>query len=167
MQWKRAFSHLFATRGDLARAFPPRSLAAIEAAIGETELAHSGEIRFAIESGLDPYLALKGLGTRERAVQVFAETGVWDTHHNNGVLVYVLLADRAVEIVADRGYNDRVAADEWSAVCRAMEAAFREGRHEAGALDGIRRVGAIVAGHYPATPGGPNPDELSNRPVLL
>ncbi|MFO1406273.1 MAG: TPM domain-containing protein [Steroidobacteraceae bacterium] len=167
MHWKRALTHLLATRGDLARAFPPRVLAAIESAIAETERAHSGEIRFAIETSLDPVEALKGRRPRERAVQVFAETGTWDTELNNGVLVYVLLADRAVEIVADRGHNDRVAADEWAAACRAMEAAFREGRYEAGAVEGIRRVGAIVARHYPATPGAANPDELPNRPVLL
>ena len=167
MQWKRALSHLLATRGDLARTFPPRTLAAIEAAIADTERSHSAEIRFAIEPALEPLEAFRGRGSRDRAVQVFAETGTWDTELNNGVLVYVLLADRSVEIVADRGYNGRVAAEEWTAACRAMEAAFREGRHEAGAVEGIRRVGDIVARHYPAAPGASNPDELPNRPILL
>jgi uncharacterized membrane protein YgcG len=167
MQWKRALRHLLSTRGDLNRAFPPAALDAIERATAASERRHSGEVRFAIESALDPFDALRGLAPRARALQLFGELGVWDTEHNNGVLVYVLLADRDVEIVADRGLNGRVSAAEWTAVCGAMEAAFREGRHEAGALEGLRRIDELLAREFPAVAGARNPDELSNRPVML
>jgi uncharacterized membrane protein len=167
MQWKRTLRHLLSTRGDLNRAFPPSALEAIERAISASEQSHSGEIRFAIESALDPLDALRGHAPRARALQLFGELGVWDTEHNNGVLVYVLLADRDVEIVADRGYNGRVSAQEWAEACGAMEAAFRDRRYQAGALDGIRRVGDLVAREFPAAEGERNPDELSNRPVVL
>ena len=167
MQWKRTLRHLLSTRGDLDRAFPPSALEAIERAIAASEQSHSGEIRFAIESSLDPLDALRGHAPRARALQLFGELGVWDTEHNNGVLVYVLLADRDVEIVADRGLNGRVSAAEWTAACSAMEAAFREGRHEAGALEGLQRIGALLAREFPVAAGSRNPNELANRPIVL
>ena len=167
MQWKRALRHLLSTRGDLNRAFPPSALDAIERATAASERAHSGEVRFAIESSLDPVDVLRGQAPRARALQLFGELGVWDTEHNNGVLVYVLLADRDVEIVADRGLNGRVSDAEWAAVCGAMEASFRAGRHEEGALEGLRRIDELLSREYPAAPGARNPDELPNRPLVL
>jgi uncharacterized membrane protein len=167
MDWKRWFKHLTATRAGLRRAFPPGTLSAIEAAIAESERRHSGEIRVAIEASLDPVHVRHGRGPRERAIEVFAQLAVWDTDANNGVLVYVLLADRGVEIVADRGYNGRVSAREWASVCRAMESSFRAGRFEQGAIEGLARVSELVAVHFPAGPGSRNPDELSNRPAIL
>ncbi len=167
MDWKRWFRHLFATRAALRRAFPPGTLTSIETAIAESERHHSGEIRVAIEAGLDPHHVRRGHSPRERALEVFAHLAVWDTDANNGVLVYVLLADRDVEIVADRGYNGRVSAEEWGSVCKAMESSFRAGRFEQGTLEGIARVSDLVAVHFPAGPGARNPDELPNRPALL
>jgi uncharacterized membrane protein len=158
---------LFATRAGLRRAFPPASLSAIESAIAESERRHSAEIRVAIESSLDPVQVRRGRSPRARALEVFAELAVWDTEANNGVLIYVLLADRDVEIVADRGYNSRVSTEDWASVCRAMESSFRAGRFEQGTLEGIARVSELVAGHFPAGPGSRNPDELSNRPAIL
>jgi uncharacterized membrane protein len=147
--------------------FSPQTLAAIEAAISATERTHSGEIRFAIEAALDPAQVWRGLSPRARALEIFAALGVWDTDANNGILIYVLLADRDVEIVADRAYNGRVDPREWAAVCTAMEARFRAGEHEAGAILGIQQVGEVVARHFPNEPGSPKPDELPNRPVLI
>ena len=167
MDWKRWFTHLFATRAALHRAFPTGTLSRIEAAIAESERRHAGEIRIAIETSLDPGRVRHGHGPRVRALEVFSTMNVWDTQANNGVLIYVLLADRGVEIVADRGYNDRVSPGDWAAVCRAMESSFRAGRFEQGTLDGIARVGDLVAAHFPAAPGSRNPDELSNRPAIL
>jgi uncharacterized membrane protein len=92
---------------------------------------------------------------------------VWDTAANNGVLIYLLLADHDVEIVADRGYNDRVSSEQWAGICCAMESNFREGRFERGMLDGIGLAGELLARHFPADPGSRNPDELSNRPAIL
>jgi uncharacterized membrane protein len=167
MDLKRWFRHVFTTRAALHRAFPPAALSGIGAAIAESERRHTAEIRVAIEASLDPIHVHHGRSPRERSLQVFRDLGVWDTEANNGVLVYVLLADRSVEIVADRGYNGRVSAGEWAAVCRAMESSFRAGRFEQGMRDGIDRVGDLVAAHFPAGPGSLNPDELSNRPVIL
>ncbi len=167
MEWKRFFRHLFATRAALNRAFPNAALSAIDLAVTESERRHTGEIRVAIEASLEPLEALRGRSPRDRALQVFAALGVWDTAANNGVLVYLLLADHHVEIVADRGYNGRVAPAEWADICHAMESNFRAGRFEQGELDGIGRVSDLLAAHFPAVPGSRNPDELSNRPAIL
>jgi len=167
MDWKRWFRHAFSTRRDLLRTFPDSTLSAIESAVTATEQLHSGEVRFAIEAALDPSRVWLGHTPRQRALEVFAALGVWDTAANNGVLIYVLLADHDVEIVADRGFNGRVGPDEWRAVCDAMDARFRAGEYEPGAVECVRRVGEIVARHYPVQPGDRNPDELPNRPTLL
>jgi uncharacterized membrane protein len=162
---KRWLRHLLTSRRALRRAFPPASLAAIEAAIRAAERTHSGELRFAVESCLDLRRLVAGTTARERALAAFARLGTWDTAQRNGVLIYVLLADRDIEIVADRGFAGRVAPEEWAAVCGAMEAEFRAGQFEAGALVGIRRAAALVARHYPPAAGDVN--ELPDAPVLL
>jgi uncharacterized membrane protein len=136
---------------------------AIERAIRESEKTHRGQIRFAVEAALDTLPLLRGQTARARAVEVFSHLRVWDTEHNNGVLIYLLLADRDVEILADRGIHGRVSAEAWERVCREMEAAFRAGRFEDGALAGIRAVGALLAQHFPGAGG----HELPDRPVVL
>ncbi len=165
MELARCFRHLNTTRRSLLRRFPPASLEAIEAAISDSESHHRGEIRFAIESSLDAWSALQGVTSRERAVRVFADLGVWDTAENSGVLIYVLLADQRVEILADRGYRSRVEADEWEQVCRRMEREFSEGRFGTGAVDGVVSVGALVSRSFPVAPTDVN--ELPDAPVIL
>lgn len=167
MDWGRWFRHLLATRGELRRAFPLSTLDAIEAAVRASEKSHGAEIRFAIEGFLEPHDVRHGKTARGRALEVFSSLGVWDTEDNNGVLIYVLLADRAVEIVADRGYNRRVAADEWAAICRAMEGRFKARDFRAGALEGVRSVGEIMATHFPPQAGRRDEDELPDRPAVL
>jgi len=167
MDWGRWFRHVFATRRALRRAFSVESLGAIERAIDESERRHAGEIRVAIESALEPGDVWRGKLPRERALEVFAALGVWDTDANNGVLIYVLLADHDVEIVADRGFNGRVAPAEWTSVCEDMERQFRAGRFREGAVVGVEDVGRIVGRHFPQRPGEGDRDELPNRPVLL
>ena len=171
VNFTRLFRHLFTPPWAWRRAFPPAVLDAVETAIRESETMHTGEIVFAIENALAPARVWHGVSGRERALQVFADLRVWDTEANNGVLIYVLLADRDIELVADRGIAARVDAAEWEAVARMMEAEFRAGRFETGARVGISRVGALLAQHFPAgdpaAPGGGNPDELSNRPVIV
>ena len=147
------------------RAFPQATLDAIEAAIKASETTHGGEIRFAIESSLAPSLVWRGMSGRERAIEVFSSLRVWDTEHNSGVLVYLLLADRDIEILADRGIAARVAPAAWEAVAQTMELAFRQGEFERGTLAGIKQISALLAAHFP--PSGHNPDELANRPVIL
>lgn len=167
MDWSRWFRHVFATRGSVRRAFPPDALARIETAVDVSERSHAGEIRVAIEAALEPGEVARGRTPRARALEVFAALGVWDTEANNGVLIYVLLADRDVEIVADRGFNGRVGAAEWAAVCEDMQREFRAGRYASGVVTGVEDVGRIIGAHYPQRPGQRDEDELPNRPALL
>ncbi|HEX5364260.1 MAG TPA: TPM domain-containing protein [Gallionella sp.] len=165
MNLKRIMRHLSSGRARVNRSFPPRALEAIERAIAVTETLHDGQIRFAVEAGLDWQPLLAGQTARERAVEVFSQLRVWDTEHNNGVLIYLLLADRDVEIVADRGIHARLGDEVWEAICSEMETAFREGRFEAGALAGIRAVGDHLNRHFPPRNGKPN--EMPDSAVLL
>jgi len=165
MNLERIMRHLSCGRATVRRAFPQHTLDAIERAIRETEARHDGQIRFAVEAALDLSPLLAGQTARERAIEVFSELRVWDTEHNNGVLIYLLLADRDVEIVADRGIHARLGTETWEAICREMEAAFRDGQFEAGVLAGIHAVGEHLAHHFPARGGKPN--EMPDRPVVL
>jgi uncharacterized membrane protein len=162
---RRWLIHAFMPPWRWRTAFPRAVLDAIEAAVRRSEATHRGEIRFAIENALAPWAALRGKTAHERAIEVFAQSRVWDTEENTGVLIYVLLADRRVEIVADRGIAKKVAQSEWDAVARVMQEAFRQGNFRAGALAGIEQVGAILARHFPA--GQVNPDELPDRPLIV
>ncbi len=165
MKLKRVFKHLFAPRWIVSRAFPRRALDAIETAIGASEQTHDGELRFAVEAGLHPLPLARGQTPRQRAHEVFTALRVWDTDHNSGVLIYVQLVDRTIEIVADRGISAQVAQQDWNAICRRMEAAFKSGRFEAGALQAITEITALLVLHFP--PRGANPNELPDRPVVL
>jgi uncharacterized membrane protein len=161
----RVLSHLLSNRWTLTRRFPPAALDSIETAVVESEARHRGEVRFAIEAGLDIAALWRDKTARDRAHEVFAELEVWDTREKNGVLIYVLLAERDVEIVADRGLDERVGAGEWQAVCAAIEQAFREGRWRDGALEGVAGVTRLLAREFPSA--GANADELPNRPRIL
>ena len=140
-------------------------MSAIENAIRESEKLHDGEIRFAVEAALHPAQLWRGVSARARAIEIFAELGVWDTERNNGVLLYLLLADRDAEIVADRGFNGKVGAEEWERVCRRMESALREGRHADAVIDGVQSLSSIIARHFPPRPGGRN--ELPDAPARV
>lgn len=161
----RALRHLF-DFGLAKRRFPPATLDAIQRAIKASEHRHFGEIVFAVECTLPPFEALRGRSARERAHEAFAQLRVWNTERNTGVLVYVLLADHAIEIVADRGIAARVGEDEWRAVCALIQRFFADGDYEGGAIAGVEAITAILARHFPAD-GRPNADELPDRPVLL
>jgi uncharacterized membrane protein len=165
MKLARMLRHLTMPQWRAGRVLPRGALRQIERAIAETESRHSGQIRFAAENALDLHALLRGESARERAIEVFAALRVWDTEHNNGVLIYLLLADRDVEIVADRGIHERVGSRAWEEVCREMEAAFRQGRFEAGVLGGIERVSRYLETSFPRQATGPN--ELPDRPVVL
>lgn len=165
MGWLRVIRHLFMPPWRVRVAFPARTLRAIEAAIREAETAHTGEIRFAVESALPLFPLLRGQTARARALEVFSQLRVWDTEHNNGILIYLLLADHDVEIVADRGVHARVGGEGWEKICREIEALFRERKFEEGVLHGIRAVGIHLVRHYPAQ--GRDRNELDNKPVVL
>jgi uncharacterized membrane protein len=165
MQIQRIVRHLLMTRWQVARAFPRSTLDAIEKAIKTSEAAHVGEVRFAVEGALDGSPLFNGQSARERAIDVFSQLRVWDTQHNNGLLIYVLLADRAVEIVADRGIHEKVSPGEWNQVCRQMEAAFRQSNYEEGVVAGVQAVTRHLTAHFPAKGQGQN--ELPDAPVVL
>ena len=165
MRFTRVVRHMLAPSWLVDRAFTPEVMAAIELAVRDSEACHRGEIRFAVEGGLDFLALLQGLDARAQAVDVFAQLRVWDTEENTGVLIYVQWLDRRVEIVADRGIARQVPQTGWDVICRHLEAAFREGRYGPGAVEAVRAVGELLAGSFPAR--GDNPDELSNRPVRL
>ena len=163
MSVKRLLRHLLMPGWRTRTRFPAATLGRIEAAIAESERRHGGQLRFAVEAALDLLPLLRGESARERALEVFSQLRVWDTEANNGVLIYLLLADHDVEIVADRGIHRRVGAETWERICQKMEIAFRVGQFEAGVLAGIEAISAELARHYP--PGAEN--ELPDAPVML
>ena len=166
MQFKRIFKHLLSTDAQLRRAFPASTLAAIEKEITASEAAHAGQIRFAVEGALDGLPLFQGHSPRHRAIDLFSQLRVWDTEHNNGLLIYLLLGDRAVEIVADRGIMAKVGVSEWEKVCRQMEEDFRRSDFKAGAINGLQAVTRHMVAHFPAD-GRFGGNELSNSPVVL
>ena len=150
----------------LRRTFPAASMRAIEDVIKRSETSHDGEIRFAVEAALHIVPLLSDRSARERAVEVFSHLRIWDTACNNGVLIYLLLADRNVEIVADRGIHTKVGTEEWERICREMEAAFQQGQFEEGVIAGIGAISRILQAHFPTEKtGGEN--ELDDKPVVL
>lgn len=162
---KRIGKHLLQSRWRVRQEFGPAVLARIEAAIKASETRHAGQIRFAVEGALDGVALFRDQTPRARALDVFAHLRVWDTEHNNGVLIYLLLADRDVEIVADRGFNAKVSAAQWETICRQMEAEFRDGNFEAGVMKGLAAVTQQLAAHFP--PSGAHRNELPDKPVVL
>jgi uncharacterized membrane protein len=161
----RVFRHLACDRRDLDRAFPASALDRIERRIAEGERRHGAEVRVAIEASLAPRRAWADAPPRDRALEVFGRLRVWDTEANNGVLIHLLLADRSVEIVADRGAARVIEAAEWRSISEAMAQAFRTGRFVDGVLEALDRLEPQLAQAFP--PDGPNPDELPNRPAVI
>ena len=165
MDLKRLLKHLATPGRRLRQAFPPALLRDIGDAITASESRHRGELRFAVEAGLDVPALLKGETSRQRALEAFSRLRVWDTEHNCGVLIYVQLVDRKVEILADRGISSRVPEAVWRDICATMEAAFRQGDFRDGSLKALAAVTDLLATHFPPT--GPRANELPDQPVIL
>ena len=165
MNLQRVFRHLFAPDWLVVRVFPHAALRRIEAAVRQSEASHRGELRVAVEAGVGLLPLLRGVTPRGRALEAFARLRVWDTEENSGVLIYLQLVDRDIEIVADRGISALVGQAQWDAICHRMEKAFRARRFEQGVLDGIAEITTLLNTHFPAR--NKNPDELPNRPVML
>lgn len=166
MSMIRFFRHIFQSPLRVRLTIPKRSLKAIEAAIAYSERSHLGELRFVIEGALDIADLWRGVTPRQRAVDVFSQCRAWDTEHNSGVLIYLLLADRDVEIIADRGIHAKVGDEVWAEICRNMEARFRVGEFEVGALEGIAAITRLLRQHFPAQ-DVENLNELDDAPVVL
>jgi uncharacterized membrane protein len=165
MNIKRIGRHLLEHHWRVKRIFPPAVLARIERAIKAGEATHAGQVRFVVEGALDGAPLFRDQPARERALDQFAHLRIWDTAHNNGVLIYLLLADRDVEIVADRGIDAKVGAEGWETICRAMETDFRAGIFERGVINGIEAVSRELARYFP--PDGHPRNELPDKPVVI
>jgi len=165
MRIRRIGRHLLHHRWRERRIFTPKVLARIEQTIKAGEATHAGQVRFVVEGALDGAPLFRNQPPRERALDIFSRLRIWDTADNNGVLIYLLLADRDVEIIADRGIDRRVDQGEWQAICTRMEAAFAQSRYGEGIVAGVAEISALLARHYPRTAGAQN--ELPDRPVVL
>jgi len=162
---KRWFRHAFMPPWRWRMLFSRTVLGDIGKAVKNSEYQHSGELRFAVENALALAQVCRGVSARQRAIEVFSNLRIWDTEQNSGVLIYVLLADREVHIVADRGIARCVAQAEWDAVAESMQKAYRSGDFLHGSVQGIERITMLLATHFPA--GADNRNELSNKPVIV
>jgi uncharacterized membrane protein len=162
---RRIGKHLLEHNWRAKRIFPPEVLTTIERSIKAGEATHSGQVRFVVEGALDGKPLFRDQPARERALDLFSQLRIWDTAHNNGVLIYLLLADRQVEIVADRGIDAKVGREGWEKICRAMENDFEAGNFAGGVVRGIEAVSKQLAAHFPKHGGGKN--ELPDAPVVM
>ena len=165
-RWLRIVKHRWHDESDARRALGREALDRLRQRIAASERTHGGEIRVCIEAGLPLSYLWRGASARERALAMFGKLGVWDTEFNNGVLIYLLLAEHRIEIVADRGLSRRVDAALWQSLADRMAAAFRAGRFEDGLGEAIDAVSAALHAHFPLAAGERNPNELPDEPVL-
>jgi len=171
----RFFRHLVSNPWQVSSHFSAEALRNIEKAIAESEKKHSGEVRFVVEAGLHPYEIMFKKTPRKRAIELFGRLNIWDTEYNNGVLIYLLLADRDVEIVADRGINQHIGHVGWTVICHEMEMMFRRGEFEAGVLLGVAKIGVTLEKHFPrantkvtkSKTVKKKSNEISNKPLIL
>lgn len=162
---RRIGKHLLEHNWRARRIFPPEVLATIERSIKAGEATHSGQVRFVVEGALDGLPLFRDQPARERALDIFSHLRIWDTVHNNGVLIYLLLADRDVEIIADRGIDAKVGRAGWERICKAMENDFKAENFAGGVIRGIEAVSQQLAAHFPKHGGGKN--ELPDAPVVM
>ena len=163
MKISRLIQHRWFDDRQLRRALDADALRRLEAQVAQSERQHSGEIRLCVEAGLPLSYLWRDIGARDRAVTLFGKLRVWDTEHNNGVLIYLLLAERAIEVVADRGLMRHVDAKQWQALVQRMRDDFRAGHIEQGLAQAVDTIGALLAQHFPLVDGAGNPNELPDR----
>jgi uncharacterized membrane protein len=163
----RALKHLWLDADDTRRAIPAEMLQRLQRRVAASEQRHSGEIRICVEAGLPLSYLWRGASARERAITMFGKLRVWDTEDNNGVLIYLLLADHAIEIVADRGLSRHVSDQQWQSLVVRMAEAFKERRYEDGLTQALEETSALLMTHFAvADAGQANPNELPDSPVL-
>jgi uncharacterized membrane protein len=165
-RWLRILKHRWTDETDAARALGPEALLRLEQRVAASERRHSGEIRLCVEAGLPLSYLWRGATPRQRAVTMFGKLRVWDTEQNNGVLIYLLLAEHAIEVVADRGLARAVPPETWQQLVAGMREAFRAGRFEDGLAQAVDRVGALLVAHFPLAAGQANPNELPDAAHL-
>ena len=164
---KRLWRHRWTDETDVRRALPPELLDRLARRVAASEQRHSGQIRVCVEAGLPSSYVWGGANARHRAVTLFGKLRVWDTEHNNGVLIYLLLAEHAIEIVADRGIDTHVDGADWAAMAKRMGTAFREGRFEDGLTLALEEVSALLVAHFPIEAGADDRNELPDAVVVL
>jgi len=162
----RILKHRWIDEADTRRAIPPALVEQLTRRVAASERRHSGEVRIYVEAGLPLSYLWRDAGPRERAVAMFGKLRVWDTERNNGVLIYLLLAEHAIEIVADRGLARKVDPGTWQALVGRMSESFRQGRFEDGLTQALEEVSALLVEHFPLAPGEPDANELPDEPVL-
>ncbi len=164
----RILKHRWLDESDALRALGNDALSRIEERVAASERTHTGEVRVCVEAGLPLSYLWRNATARERAISMFGKLRVWDTENNNGVLIYLLLAEHRIEIVADRGITKRVSALTWQEISSAMAAAFQKREYARGVLDAVDRVGAVLAQHFPAAAAAErlNLNELPDRPDI-
>ena len=162
---KRFCRHVWMSPIQVKRAFPRATLDAVQRAVAAGEGAHRGQVRFVVEAELTTTQLWAGVTSRQRAIEVFSSLKVWDTEENNGVMVYVLLADRKVEIIADRGIHRKVGDERWRAICKEIEVRYRRGDFLGGSVTGIEKISAELAHAFPAK--GDENNEQSDAPVII
>ena len=163
----RIVQHLSTTRGMARRAFPQTTLKAVQAAIGEGELRHRAQLRLIIEPALPLFELTRRTTARGRAHALFSRYRIWDTEENCGVLIYINLAERKVEIVTDRAVGRAVARTDWEAACQTMTRGFAAGQFHDSLLAGVSHVNALLATHFPTAGSSGRANELADRPVIL
>ncbi len=167
---QRTFKHRWLSPATMQLAIAPDMLGRLAQRVAASEQRHSGEIRICVEAGLPLSYVWRDASirqiTRQRAIAMFGKLRVWDTAHNNGVLIYLLLAERSIELVADRGLNDLVAPDAWQAMLLRMRGAFQQGQFEDGLSQALEQITALLVEHFALAPGQLNPNELPDAPVL-
>jgi uncharacterized membrane protein len=165
-RWLRILKHRWTDETDAARALGPEALLRLEQRVEMSERRHSGEIRLCVEAGLPLSYLWRDATPRQRAVTMFGKLRVWDTEQNNGVLIYLLLAEHAIEVVADRGLARAVPPETWQQLVAGMREAFRAGRFEDGLAQAVDRVDALLVAHFPLAAGQANPNELPDAAHL-
>jgi len=163
---RRMFRHRWLDESDTRRAIPPALAQHLAERVAASERRHGGELRLYIEAGLPLSYLWRDATPRERAIAMFGKLRVWDTEQNNGVLIYLLLAEHAIEIVADRGLARHVPQAQWQQIVQHMGGAFRAGRYEQGLVQAMDEVTALLERHFPLAPGAANPNELPDQPAL-
>ena len=165
-RWLRILKHRWLDEADARRALGDGTLKRLQQRVAQSERGHSGEIRICVEAGLPLSYLWRNATPRERAVTMFGKLRVWDTEHNNGVLIYLLLAEHAIEIVADRGLNRHVSAEQWRGLTKGMAEAFRRGDYEGGLNAAVDAVSQMLDRHFPWAGPEANPNELPDAPVV-
>lgn len=163
----RLLKHRWLDESDASRALGAGALRRLQERVAASERVHSGEIRICVEASLPLSYLWRQASARDRAVALFGKLRVWDTEHNNGVLLYLLLAEHRIEIVADRGLNQHIATAQWVQIAHEMSAAFRSGQFEQGLNQAIDAVSKLLSNYFPLAPDASNPNELADAPLIL